>query len=207
MSLEWRHPKAFKIIDTKDSNRPIVEDKHLGFSVVARRAADSRAERVIVEKMRYHVGDTAFGMRRIAKPKSEYEFFVEGTEFHPVRSVGRKWPLPAPIKSYGFPDQVRAYFQNAGFVADLELALEERLQQVYYLGPLRAYPLRRYTWTGTQPLDMGRAGDSAVDALLASRERGERIGRGRGRPRVTLEQYVAQWLKELGLIHDFRVAA
>jgi predicted ATPase len=207
LSLDWRHPKAFRISDTKDGNRLVVEDRRLGFSVVARGASDSRAERVVVEQMCYRVGNTAFGMRRMRKPKPEYEFFAEGTAFHPVRSAGRKWPLPAPIKSYGFPDQVRAYFQNAGFVADLELAFEERLQQVYYLGPLRAYPLCRYTWTGTQPLDMGRAGESAVEAMLASRERGERIGRGRGRPRVTLEQYVAQWLKELGLIHDFRVAA
>lgn len=34
---------------------------------------------------------------------------------------------------------------------------------------------------------------------------GEMIGRGRGRSKLTLEQYVAQWLKDLGLIHDFRV--
>ena len=207
ISLDWRRPKTFRIVDTKDGNRTIVEDKRLGFSVVTRRATDSRTESVVVEEMRYRVGDTAFGMRRVEKQKVDYEFFSVGTKFHPVRSVGRKWPLQAPVKSYGFPDQVRARFQNAGFVADLELALEERLQQVYYLGPLRAYPLRRYTWTGAQPLDMGRAGESAVDALLTSRERGEKIGRGRGRPRVTLEQYVAQWLKELGLIHDFRVAA
>ena len=207
LSLDWTRPKAFRISDTKDGNRPVVEDKRLGFSVIARRATGTRAERVVVEKMCYRVGNTAFGMRRIEKPKLEYEFFADGTEFHLVRSVGRKWPLPAPIKSYGFPDQVRAYFQNAGFVADLELAFENCLHQVYYLGPLRAYPLRRYTWTGAQPLDMGRAGESAVNAMLASRERGEKIGQGRGRPRVTLEQYVAQWLKELGLIHDFRVAA
>ena len=205
--LDWELPKAFKIIDTKNGNQPVVEDKNLGFGVVTRRANDSRTERVIVENMCYRVGNTEFGMRRIPNSKVEYEFVAKAERFHPVRSVGRKWPLPAPIKSYGFPDQVRAYFQNAGFVADLELALEQRLQQVYYLGPLRAYPLRRYTWTGAEPLDMGRAGESAVDALLASRERGEKIGRGRGKPRVTLEQYVAQWLKELGLIHDFRVAA
>ena len=205
MSLDWNNPRSFKIIDTKSGNRPVAEDKGLGFTVVARRAVDSQAERVVVEKMWYRVGDTAFGMRMKSKPKAGYEFFAEGTEFHPVRSVGRKWPLPAPIKSYGFPDQVRAYFQNTGFVADLELALEERLRQVYYLGPLRAYPLRRYTWTGAQPADMGRAGESVMDAILASRERGETIGRGRGRSRVTLEQYVAEWLKKLGLIHGFRV--
>ena len=113
--------------------------------------------------------------------------------------------LHSLVKCYGFPDQVRAYFTNAGFLSDLELAMEERLRDIYYLGPLRAPPGRRYTWSGAQPVDVGPAGESVVDAILASRERGEKIGRGRGRPRITLEEYVALWLKKLGLIHDFRV--
>ena len=209
LTLDWEHPKLFRIVDTKvdtkDDNRTVVEDRRLSFTVAAREAAPSRNGRVFVEKMSYRVGEATFGMRRVEKPRAEYEFFVDGTAFAPVRSVGRKWPLPAPVRNYGFPDQVRAYFQNTGFVADLELALEKRLQQVHYLGPLRAWPLRRYAWTGAQPADMGRAGESVVDAILASRERGEMIGRGRGRSKVTLEQYVAQWLKDLGLIHDFRV--
>ena len=113
--------------------------------------------------------------------------------------------LHSLVKCYGFPDQVRAYFTTAGFLSDLELAMEERLRDIYYLGPLRAPPGRRYTWSGAQPVDVGPAGESVVDAILASRERGEKIGRGRGRPRITLEEYVALWLKKLGLIHDFRV--
>lgn len=203
LSIDWDRPTPFKIVDTKSGSRSVVEDKTMGFTVSARRSEANRTERV--ESMRYRVGGAVFGMRARTGPKDGYEFFTEGTDFQPIRSVGRKWPLPSPVKSYGFPDQVRAYFQNTGFVADLELALEERLKQLYYLGPLRAHPLRRYTWTGAQPADMGRAGESAVDAILASREGGQKIGRGRGRPRVTLEEYVAEWLKDLGLIHGFRV--
>ena len=109
------------------------------------------------------------------------------------------------MKCYGFPDKVRVYYQNAGFLTDLEFALEQRLQDVYYLGPLRAYPQRVYVGSGAQPTDMGQAGESVVDALLAARQRDERISFGKGIPRPTLEQYVAQWLEELGLIHDFRV--
>lgn len=44
-----------------------------------------------------------------------------------------------------------------------------------------------------------------VDALLASRERGEKISRGRGKKNLTVEEYVAFWLKELKLIHSFSV--
>ena len=44
-----------------------------------------------------------------------------------------------------------------------------------------------------------------MDALLAARERGELISRGRGKDKLSLEAYVAHWLKKLGLIHTFTV--
>ena len=50
--------------------------------------------------------------------------------------------MPAPVKCYGFPDQVSAYYQNLGFLSNLVLAFEVLFQNVYYLGPLREYPHR-----------------------------------------------------------------
>lgn len=203
LSLSWREPKPLQVIDTKNANRVVLEDARLGFAVKANEISSTRVRRIVVDTMAYQVGDAAFGMRR--KSKSEYELFADQTEFRFVHSVGRKWPLPPPVKCYGFPDQVRAYFQNAGFLADLELALEQRLRRLYYLGPLRAYPERQYTWAGDQPEDMGRTGELFVHAILSSRERGETISPGYKRKRLTLEAYVAQWLQRLGLIHAFRV--
>ena len=147
------------------------------------------------------------GMRRKTETKNQYELYSSSSQLQFVRSPGRVWPLPPPNKCYGFPDQVRAYYQNAGFLSDLELAFEEQLRRVYYLGPLRAYPERTYTWAGAQPSDMGQAGEQAVHAILSSRDRGETLSRGRKRKRITLEQYVAEWLKRLGLIAEFRVEA
>jgi predicted ATPase len=100
---------------------------------------------------------------------------------------------------------MRANYQNAGFLTDLEFALEKRLEDVYYLGPLRAFPRRFYNWSGGEPTDMGQAGELVVDALLAARQRGLKISPGYKKHRLTLEQYVARWLQDLGLIHDFRV--
>jgi predicted ATPase len=205
LGLAWEAARPFDVIDTKDQDRTVLADAQLGFAVGVSQTNSSRGQRLLVNELSYRVGSAVFGLRRKPKVKLEYELYAEGTDFRFIHSVGRKWPLPPPVKSYGFPDQVRAYFQNAGFLADLELALEERLRHVYYLGPLRAYPERRYTWAGAQPIDMGRAGESVVDALLASRERGETISPGYKLRRLTLEAYVAQWLKKLGLIHDFRV--
>ncbi|MDP2644194.1 MAG: DUF3696 domain-containing protein [Desulfobacterales bacterium] len=52
---------------------------------------------------------------------------------------------------------------------------------------------------------MGRRGEKVVDALLSSRDAGQSISLGRGRKRLTLEERVARWLKELGLIESFSV--
>jgi predicted ATPase len=56
---------------------------------------------------------------------------------------------------------------------------------------------------------MGRTGEDAVKAILYSRERGEKIQRAKGgkNRRVTLEEYIAEWLLKLGLIDEFRVEA
>ena len=107
---------------------------------------------------------------------------------------------PLRSKCYGFPDTVRANYQNAGFLTDLEFALEQKLQNVYYLGPLTSLSatglclVRRATariWV--------RQGEAVVDALLAARQQDLKISPGYKKRRLTLEQYVAQWLKETWL--------
>jgi hypothetical protein len=66
-------------------------------------------------------------------------------------------------------------------------------------------PQRQYTWTGIQPNDMGRRGESYVGALLASRERGDLFLRKRGVKKLSLEEYIAYLLKEIEVIETFVV--
>lgn len=206
-SLDWKEKKAFVAKDPERSGEAVVQSPKLGFTTQVRGENGSgKALRLTVPEMSYRVGGLTFGMRRKTEGRNDYELFNEGTDFK-FRGIsrGRRWPLPAPAKCYGFPDQVRAYYKNAGFLSDLELAFEKQLRQVYYLGPLRAYPERSYTWSGAPPSDMGQAGEQAVHAILSSRDKGEKISQGRGKPRVSLEEYVAEWLQRLGLIAEFRV--
>ncbi len=209
IDLDWEQTEPLVVSDPKGRGQRVAQDRRLGFSthVKGENGAAGRSLRLAVPSIEYRVGDIAFGMQRKNGSRKNYELFNRATEFHFVRSQGRAWPLPAPVKCYGFPDQVRAYYQNAGFLSDFELAFEEQLRRIYYLGPLRAYPERRYTWAGGQPSDMGLAGEQAVHAILSSRDRGETLSPGYKRRRVTLEQYVAEWLTRLGLIAEFRVEA
>jgi len=205
--LDWERLTPLIVTDPKGRGEPLVQNKALGLStqIRGRKSSAGKVFQLIVPEIEYRLGGVSFGLRSRKEKDNEYDLFARDVDYQFIRTPGRAWPLPPPVKCYGFPDQARAYYQNAGFLSDLELAFEEQLRQVFYLGPLRAYPERRYTWAGTQPSDMGRTGDQAVHALLSSRDRGEKISRGRGKPRVTLEEYVAEWLKKLGLIAEFHV--
>ena len=202
ISLDWSLRNLFVVTDT-NTNRRVVRSRRIGFKVASQEVEERSGKSLSVEQMSYSVGKAMFGLRRDSEGK--HDLFAEKTSFKFDRSRGRPFTTLPPVKCYGFPDRVRVNFTNAGFLSDLEFALEERLGNVYYLGPLRAHPQRRYTWAGTQPTDVGQTGEYTVDAILASRKWGKSIRRGRGKRRRTLEEHVANWLKELRLIHDFRV--
>lgn len=209
IALDWTQSAPMVVNDPKRRGKPVIQDQKLGFStqVATEKNATGKSLSLMVPRFEYRVGQASFGMGRKIGSSKEYELTISNVDFQFVRSQGRVWPLPAPVKCYGFPDQVRAYYQNAGFLSDIELAFEEQLRRIYYLGPLRAYPERRYTWSGGQPSDMGLAGEQAIHAILSSRDRGETLSPGYRKKRITLEQYVADWLKRLGLIAEFRVEA
>jgi hypothetical protein len=97
----------------------------------------------------------------------------------------------APIKSYGFPIECSILDE---IYADLVLIFENLFERIYYLGPLREYPQRSYLWSGERSQDVGKKGEFIASALLASRKQG-----------LNVEERVACWLKQLGLIHDFQV--
>lgn len=201
MGVEWELAKSLAIKDPETENTPLVESNKMRFTS---QVLPNGGGRLITKDMSYSLGDTTFAMTR-KDNKDQYTLSASGTAFQFKRAVGRAWPLPAPVKFYGFADEVRSYHQNAGFLSELELAFETMLRGVYYLGPLREPPQRRYPWPGGDPTDMGRRGEYTIAAILASRDRGDKIGRGRGKGKFTLEEYVAYWLKELGLIDSFSV--
>jgi len=157
--------------------------------------------RLCVKKMRYELEGGHFELSSNLDGLLEYKLKSSGLTC--VRKKQRA--LPSPIKFYGFPDQVNTYYQNAEFLTDLQLELVNMLKEVRYLGPLREFPKRHYTSKGTTPSDLGPKGEFVVDAILASRDRGKDISPGPRMRKQTLEERIAHWLKELGLIHSFNV--
>lgn len=203
--LSWSLPKPYSVPDPDKRGASLFSDNKLSFGC---EAGISGSGRVVVKNLWYSFSGHDFRMHMKTEGKYTLEPTAKrgakrSTEFAFKRTVGRAWDLPAPLKCYGFPDQAKAYYQNAGFLSDFALHFETLAARVYYLGPLRDYPHRQYTWAGERPVDMGLRGEKAVDGLLASGRATETIGRG-GKS-YSLQEYVAFWLKKLGLIHDFSV--
>jgi len=199
-ALKWHLANQLQVPNPADSTQDLFSTDNLEFSCSVEENATGR---LTVVRMAYCLPKFKFALERKTQTGTRYRLQGEGFRF--VRAQGRAWDVPAPVKFYGFPDQAYAYFQNAGFLSKLQLELENLFGRIYYLGPLREFPLRYYAWKGSEPADMGRRGEHVVDAMLAARERGSYISPGYKRRRLTLEERVAEWLKYLGLIHSFTV--
>ncbi|MEJ7594366.1 MAG: DUF3696 domain-containing protein [Planctomycetaceae bacterium] len=120
-----------------------------------------------------------------------------------VRNPGRGWSPGAPVRFYGFPDEVVAYHQNADFVQAINFTHEKLFRSLAYLGPMRTKTERLYSWTGTEPESVGNIGENTIPAMLAAKNRMLNIGRyGRKKP---FEQIIAKKLQEMGLIESFQV--
>ncbi|MCA9793231.1 MAG: DUF3696 domain-containing protein [Candidatus Eremiobacteraeota bacterium] len=199
LGLEWGLPDTLTIPNPVAPDQVLMETNVMNFCVDLD-PGDGNGT-IAVEEMQYQLAGQNFSYRRSSEG---YQF---SADFDFKRSVGKRPPLPPPDKFYGFPDQVRAYYQNVGFLADLELEFERLFERLYYLGPLRGYPQRLYEWTGSGVEDVGYRGEKTVEAILSARKRGMTISRGpgRGRKAESLEQRVAHWLKEWGLVHNFSV--
>jgi predicted ATPase len=157
------------------------------------------------EYLSYSLGNTDFTLSAKSSGSKEYELTTNHSDFKFLRTQGRAWKLPGPVKSYAFPDQARTYFQNASFLSELEAAFEKQLDDLYYLGPLREYPQRDYLWARSRPRDVGSKGEKAIDAILAATEATEQRNYRKGARLRPFQEMIAYWLRGIGLIHDFKV--
>jgi predicted ATPase len=203
-SFDWNLPSSLKISD------PLTDAEFVGKSISFSCAVafDQKGQAPRVTKLEYELHGSSDPLRVSLKAKdaqgsSWRQFQIESTPYKLVRNQGRPWALPEPIRFYGFPEEVSAYYQNASFTSDLAFSLEEELRRIQYLGPLRTNPKRSYIWSGEIPDHVGWSGDRVVEAVLAATDR--RIGSGYKKPKVAFQVVIAKWLKTMGLLESFTV--
>jgi predicted ATPase len=124
------------------------------------------------------------------------------------------YPPAAPGQA-GFQPDGAATFSAAAFAAFggvgpeagiLSERVRRQVGRVVYLGPLRQPPERRYRWEGVEPADLGRNGEHAVQALLASDNAPDLPDMDQEERRHWLVQRVSDWLVRLGVADGLKLA-
>lgn len=80
-------------------------------------------------------------------------------------------------------------------------SLEDQFDSIKYIGPTRVNPQRLYHWEGDHPEEIGRFGDKTIDALLSARV--DRKTTLHDEEKVSIEERISQWLREMNLAHTF----
>ncbi|MCC7418298.1 MAG: DUF3696 domain-containing protein [Acidobacteria bacterium] len=200
VELEWTLSRPLEISDPQ--TRRAYSGDRIGFT--ASFAGDKRHQ-PYVQGLRYELrdGNTPVLDVSMTRRDSGNKYDLESAVYPLVRQVGRPWPLPEPVRFYGFPDEATAHYQNTTFLSDLVLELERMLKRVFYVGPLREYPKRLYLWSGETPDHVGQRGDRAVEAILAA---GDRTFNWRPKQRTKpLAELVGERLRSMHLIDDFEI--
>lgn len=201
MEITFERDAPLVLLDPATKGAALASDK--AFTLTSLLAIQQQAARTI--QLAYKLGGHEFVLQQRPTGR-DFELSHRGDgDFRFVRTAGRAWGLPAPIKGYAFPDQARTYYQNAQFLSDLEGAYETAIDDIFYLGPLREYPKRDYLWARSRPTDVGQSGEKAIDAILAATEDAQKLNLRRKAPRLPFQAMVAHWLRHLGLIRSFTV--
>ena len=201
-SYVWNMPESLRV------KNPETEQSFFG-DVLAFNAEIglNEAQSMCVKRFNYTLDDDhgfSVGMAQAGTAKTG-GYRVDSDKYHLKRKKGRAWDIPAPVKFYGFPDEVVAYHQNADFTHLLNLEHEKFFNSISYLGPLRMKAERTYLWQGITPETVGFSGENAVAAILASKNR--RISLGYRKQAKSFDEIIATSLYKMGLVEKVKVVA
>ena len=201
--LEWKLPKVLEIRDAVKLNQLYSGDF---LALHASLTADAKTGQPRTKSFQYRLKsgsneELSAEVSGVSRGSNE----LTSPQLALVKAQGRAWPLEEPEKFYRLSERSIARFQNADFMADFALETEAMLRSISYLGPLRQPPARMYQWSGDTPDDVGQRGEHAIAAILAAEGEKKKLNRGRRKPLIGFAEFIASWLKDLGIISSFTV--
>jgi len=200
--LGWELPKQ---LDVRDPLLPSARYQGDHMRLVVKLAA-GKAEQPEVQELGYALSSGESEVLDVSMQRDDKRKFTLASQHYGFKMAdGRKWPLEEPEKFYRLSDISIARFKNAGFLTDFALATEAMLDSISYLGPLRSHPQRIYQWSGDTPSSVGQMGEYTIAAILAAQSEKRMLNRGPKRVKQEFGAFIAAWLKDLGVIHDFSV--
>lgn len=200
--LSWALPKPLEVRDPLQPTQRYQGDRlALDVSLVARKSGQPE-----VQSLHYDLANATGVVLDVGLSRGDNrKLSLDSENYRFVMADGRKWPLEEPEKFYRVSEISMARFKNASFLTDFALATETMLGSLSYLGPLRNHPQRTYQWSGDTPESVGQKGENAIAAILAAQNEGRMLNRGLRMSRQSFAGFVADWLKDLGVIHSFVV--
>jgi predicted ATPase len=144
-------------------------------------------------------------LARMWREGKQYKLHVTQNGKQPARPQVRPVTfIGTPEKCYRFSSEALGAYVDSGYLNDVVLSFERALDQIYHLGPLRAYPERRYIWGEETPDDVGTRGENTVPMLLA--HRATRVYKGNKGEGILIkaETRIAEWLIRMRLVESFR---
>jgi predicted ATPase len=176
----------------------LIENPHIRYFVRWRQLSDN----VVIERLSYETEDSIF--LRMERKQDQYSYEApRGLK----DTRGRNPYLPPPESCYAIPAFIADHYVDFNPL-EFNLQFEAFMRRLYYLGPLRRYPQREYRWTGSAPSEVGKEGEFAVEALIASQRRNPGVSTRKSKSKApTLIESVAIWLKRLELVQDFEINA
>lgn len=153
--------------------------------------AKNATQEVYIDSAELQVGAERYSFRRKGVLKAEYTITTNGTKLPfdaiPSGRLGLQVRMGFKEDSPPTTEEMGAYF----LVDNVNRNLSLELRRTLYLGPFRQGPLRKYPTRGSQPSEVGSAGESAVTMLA------NEFARSRSKhPNLTK---VSAWINELGL--------
>lgn len=200
--IGWELPKALDVRDPL-----LVTTRYQGDHMrLAVELMASKSEQPEVQALSYALSSGGNEVLDVLLRRDDKRKFTLTSQHYGFKMAdGRKWPLEEPEKFYRLSDITIARFKNAGFLTDFALATEAMLDSLSYLGPLRSHPQRIYQWSGDTPSSVGQMGENTIAAILAAEGEQRRLNRQAGAHTKIFAEFIAGWLKDLGVIHDFSV--
>lgn len=201
LMLEWTLLERLEVTNPLDEAQTFAGERlRLSTSIAA-----SESEQPVVRRLTFELlqGDDSTLRATLEQRDGKVKLHVD--PYRLLHADGRKWPLDAPEKFYRVSDRSLARFKNADFLANFALDLERALDGLSYLGPLREPPRRSYAWAGNTPQSVGAKGEHAIASILAAKAEGRRLNRGYKKRQLPFDEFIAQWLVDLGVIDSFVV--
>ncbi|MCM8620629.1 MAG: AAA family ATPase [Candidatus Accumulibacter sp.] len=153
--------------------------------------AKAKTQEVYIQKAELAVADQRYVFDRRGVSPTDYSISTDGKKLPFVANpTGR---LALQVRMEFKKDQQPSNEEMAAFLVNenINRTLSTELRRTLYLGPFRQGPLRKYPTRGSQPTEVGAAGESAV-TMLANEF-------ARSKTKHPNLAKVSGWISELGL--------